>query len=171
MRFLNIGLLIAGAYLFTGCIPKLPEIQQPVQQVEKNTTSAPKSTLWKDTRPAKEHYPIKPEPYSLESGQKDPELLGPQSTVSRPLASSDAVQATPPGVASAGTVPPAPETQEETFLPKEEPASQPAAATATMTKDKCIALIGQEKYDEYTEKYGSETAALRKCLILQRLHR
>jgi len=169
MRFLNIGLLIAGAYLFTGCIPKLPVIEQPAK-VERNTT-APQPAMWQDTRPAREHYPIKPEPYSLESGQKDPELLGPQSTVSRPLASSDAVQSTAPGVASAGTVPPAPETREGTFLPRENPASKPAAATSTMTKDKCVSLIGQEKYDEYTRKYGSEAAALRKCLILQRLHR
>jgi len=170
MRILNIGLLIIGTYLFTGCVPKLPEIEEPAKKVEKNTTSAPKPALWKDTRPAKEHYPIKPEPYSLESGQKDPELLGPQSTVSRPLASSDTVQATPKGVASAGTVPPAPETQDGTFLPKED-SSPKSSTTATMTKEKCVALIGQTKYDEYTQKYGSEAAALRKCLILQRLHR
>jgi len=167
MRYFPIAFLLIGSYMFTGCIPRLPTLQEPVT-VEANTT---KPALWEDNRPATEHYPIKPEPYSLESGQKDPELLGPQSTVSRPLASSDAVQSTAPGVASAGTLPPSPETQEGTFLPKEEPAPQPAATTATMTKDKCISLIGQEKYDEYTQKYGSETAALRKCLILQRLHR
>jgi len=171
MKIPNIGLLIVGTYLFTGCVPRLPQIEEPPKKAVKPTESAPKPTMWKDTRPAKEHYPIKPEPYSLESGQKDPELLGPQSTVSRPLASSDAVQATPKGVASAGTVSPVPETQDGTFLPKEEPTPQPATTTATMTKEKCIELIGQEKYDQYTQKFGSETAALRKCLILQRLHR
>ena len=40
-----------------------------------------------------------------------------------------------------------------------------------MTRSKCIDLIGKAKYDEYTKRYGSEAAALRKCTILQRVQR
>jgi hypothetical protein len=62
------------------------------------------------------------------------------------------------------------ETNDGQFVPREEAPSQ-KPATSAMTRSKCIDLIGKAKYDEYTKRYGSETAALRKCTILQRVQR
>ncbi len=140
------------AFMITGCVPRLPT--PPVVQ-EQNTTHR---AMWKDTSGAEEHYSLKPEPYSLESGQKDPELLGPQSTIKRALINNEGVEST----ASDTT-----ETTDTAFLPREEPKRQTTAQV--MTRSKCIELIGQAKYDLYTKQFGSETAALRKCIILQRL--
>ena len=140
------------ALTITGCVPRLPT--PPVVQ-EQNTTHR---AMWEDTSGAEEHYSLKPEPYSLESGQKDPELLGPQSTIKHALVNSETVE---PGTS---------DTTEATgseFVPREEPKSQ--NTVQVMTRSKCIELIGQAKYDLYTKQFGSETAALRKCTILQRL--
>jgi hypothetical protein len=38
-----------------------------------------------------------------------------------------------------------------------------------MTRNACISLIGQEKYNTYVQKYGGEKGALRRCLILKRI--
>jgi hypothetical protein len=112
--------------------------------------------MWRDTANLEEHYSLKPEPYSLESNENDPELLGPQSTIKRSLASSEMVESPSPTTAA---------NTEEAFVPREDPeAPKPAE---TMTRSKCISLIGKAKYDEYTKRYGSEAAALRKCTILQ----
>jgi len=153
-RFIGLSSL-AGVLLLTGCMPRVPAPQLPQEQ---NTT---KRAMWQDTSDLEDHYSLKPEPYSLESGQKDPELLGPQSTIKRPL---------PDGNGEIDPLAETPPPQQERFLPKEE---APAAApqTAVMTRSKCIDLIGKAKYDEYTKKFGSETAALRKCTILQRVQK
>jgi hypothetical protein len=130
--------------------PPAPELPK-----EQNTTQR---AMWQDTGGLEEHYSLKPEPYSLESGQKDPELLGPQSTLKRSLAANEMRENAPSPAAATG---------EGTFVPREEP-PKPADPGA-MTRSKCIDLIGKAKYDEYTRRYGSEAAALRKCTILQRV--
>jgi len=140
---------LIGAALLSGCMPLMPQPELPKEQ---NTTQR---TMWQDTSGLEDHYSLKPEPYSLESGQKDPELLGPQSTIQRTLVGNEMMESPAPAAP-----------QEEKFLPRETPAAQEGDA---MTRRQCIDLIGKAKYDEYTKRYGSETAALRKCTILQRL--
>ena len=92
------------------------------------------------TRKKEAKYIIKPEPYSVKSKKKDPELLGPQRTY------------------HAGTT----TTQAPT-------ASQTTHRKSTMTKASCISMIGQAKYNSYVKKYGGDKGALRRCLILKRL--
>jgi len=43
----------------------------------------------------------------------------------------------------------------------------PAPAAKTMSKDACIALIGEAKFTRYTEMLGSEAAALKRCAMLK----
>ena len=85
-------------------------------------------------------YIIKEEPYSLKSKKNDPELLGPQRTYEH-TADSAAVSQT--------------HTRGKT--------------TSDMTRQQCISMIGQEKFDNYVKKYGGEKGALRRCLVLKRL--
>jgi hypothetical protein len=39
--------------------------------------------------------------------------------------------------------------------------------SSLMSKAECIAMIGEAKYDRYTEMFGSETAALKRCAMIR----
>lgn len=36
-----------------------------------------------------------------------------------------------------------------------------------MTKEECIGMIGQEKFEQYTEMFSGEAAAIKRCTILK----
>jgi len=148
-------ILFTAALLLSGCMPRVPT---PTLPQEQNTT---RPALWQDTSTLEDHYSLKPEPYSLESGQKDPELLGPQSTIKRSVV-NEGIMAEQPA-----TAPSAPSEETERFLPRDE-TPEPQGG---MTRRRCIDLIGKAKYDEYTRRFGSENAALRRCVILQRVQK
>ena len=92
------------------------------------------------TRRKEAQYVIKPEPYSVKSKKKDPELLGPQRTYHADASAQTKTAATTTRKKSAG-----------------------------MTKASCISLIGEAKYNSYVKKYGGAKGALRRCLIIKRL--
>jgi hypothetical protein len=62
-----------------------------------------------------------------------------------------------------------PETPKPSKVRKKQPveASNPAAATETMSKEACIEMIGQEKFDKYTHMLGSEAGAIKRCIMLK----
>ncbi len=128
----------------TACTPKL--------KMKKNTNKTNKY-LATEGDLAPQNYSFKPEPYSLNSKEKDPELLGPQSTIKKSDKNTTIAmqKSTPKPIAQI------------------EPTTPKKAQTITMNKERCIKLIGQTRYDKYTKQFGSETAALRKCIILQRV--
>ena len=37
----------------------------------------------------------------------------------------------------------------------------------SMTKEACIAMIGQEKFDKYTTMFGSEASSIKRCVMLK----
>jgi hypothetical protein len=49
---------------------------------------------------------------------------------------------------------------------KEKPEEQKSVGEK-MTKEECIAMIGEEKYQKYTEMFSSETGAIKRCTILK----
>ncbi|WP_292662009.1 hypothetical protein [Nitratifractor sp.] len=141
------------ALLLAGCVPKIPTPKVPDQNVSR--------TQWHDSSYVDENYHLKPEPYSLDSDQKDPELLGPQSTLKQPLESEIEEERVHEEESGDGT-----------FLSKDEsPKAPPATAHSAMTRSRCISLIGKSKYNQYTKQFGSEEAALRKCTILERVQK
>ncbi len=144
-----------GLFLLSGCAPKVPEL--PAQPKETN------ATLWHSHSSLEENYPLKPEPYSLDSNQKDPELLGPQSTLKHPLESEILQERTQEETQS----------DAQTFLERgaQDNRNKSSASQSGMTRSRCIALIGKSKYEQYTKQFGSEEAALRKCTILERIQR
>ncbi len=127
----------------------------PVAKKEVKEDSATKGIQpWRMYKRRKEgRYVIKPEPYSIDSKKSDPELLGPQRTIQ--TAETVAETAAPVPKAVTSPAPPAP--------------SAPKAPDAGMTRDACIGMIGQEKFDAYVQKYGGEKGAIHRCLILKRL--
>ena len=40
-------------------------------------------------------------------------------------------------------------------------------ATETMTKEECIAMIGEEKFEKYTQMFSSEASAIKRCMLLK----
>ena len=86
--YFKVALLFIFSILISGCSfnsmlrPKAPKVENNATQqpVEDNTTiitlEEPKIVEKK-----KDKYNLKPEPFSLESNEDDPELLGPQSTL------------------------------------------------------------------------------------------
>ncbi|WP_457603473.1 hypothetical protein [Nitratifractor sp.] len=152
---LTLILGFAGLFLLSGCAPKVPQL--PAQPKETN------ATLWHSHSSVEENYHLKPEPYSLDSNQKDPELLGPQSTLKQPLESE----------IQQGRVQEETQSDAQPFLENgvQINRNKPSASEGGMTRSRCIALIGKSKYEQYTKQFGSEEAALRKCTILERVQR
>jgi len=47
--------------------------------------------------------------------------------------------------------------------------SESAPIEGSMNNSECIAMIGQEKFDKYSEIYGGSSGALKKCKMLKAL--
>ncbi len=147
LRYLGYGCMIV--LLASGCVRRVRHI--PVEPVvvenASNPISKPVGTLYNTTQTERK-YALKPEPYSVGSKEKDPELLGPQRTIQE-------------------TSQP---TQVVTSQLVRTPASAPKLQT-NMSKSECISLIGQTKFERYSKRFGGETGALKRCAILKRLKR
>ena len=141
--------------ILNGAHHRAPRQNVQPKRVENNATKGLQpSRMYKRRKESK--YVIKPEPYSIASQKSDPELLGPQRTLTTtPTAAATPASATPdapvsPAVPSATSVPAA------------------KSPSGGVTREECIGWIGQERFDAYVAKYGGEQGALRRCLILKR---
>ena len=47
--------------------------------------------------------------------------------------------------------------------------SESSPVEVSMNNSECIAMIGQEKFDKYSEMYGGASGALKKCKMLKAL--
>ncbi len=45
-----------------------------------------------------------------------------------------------------------------------------AATGNGMNKTECIAMIGQEKFDKYTQMFGNETSSIKRCAMLKAMN-
>ncbi len=150
---------ITIALAVSGCLPiprpKLPEIP------DQNKTSG---RMWDDTRAIEENYKLRPEPYSLDSKQKDPELLGPQSTLKNNALAKNDNDITVSGATTSD--------EQITTTDIRPTVSKPeSSAKPPMDRSRCISLIGQAKFNEYAQRFGSEEAAIRRCAIMERVHK
>ena len=63
---------------------------------------------------------------------------------------------------------------EDTKAAKKDPVETQKAATISnegMTKEACIAMISQEKFDKYTAMFGSEEASIKRCTMLKAMNK
>ena len=51
-----------------------------------------------------------------------------------------------------------------------EPIQIPLATDTSMNKEECIAMISQEKFDKYAAMFGSETASIKRCNMIQAMN-
>ncbi len=156
---------------------------------------------------------LKPEPYSIASGEKDPELLGPQTTIKRSLKSSSknkivmpvmketdltkgkksttttkSVSKTkkkivkksstvkkPKTIASKEATPSSKKivkkqpTSEANNTSKKHPSAQTTKTDTPMTKTECVKMIGESKFSDYVNRFGGESGAVKRCVILKKL--
>jgi hypothetical protein len=59
---------------------------------------------------------------------------------------------------------------EDTASAKKDPVTKtetPAVASSSMSKEECIAMISQEKFDKYSAMFGSEAASIKRCTMLK----
>ncbi len=149
-----LGILIL--LLMSGCVRRVRHIPiepEPIETVENNKTATrPVGRLYNTTR-TESKYNLKPEPYSVGSNQKDPELLGPQRTI-------DVAKPTV-AVATADTI----------EKPKSVTETTTTSSKLSMSRDECISMIGQAKFDRYSKRFGGEAGAIKRCLILKKLQR
>jgi len=45
------------------------------------------------------------------------------------------------------------------------------AVTANMSREECIGMIGQAKFDKYTEMFGNEAASIKRCTLLKSIQK
>ncbi len=160
-RYIFIPLAIL---LLSGCAPKIN-----VPKMETNSTEK-----WEEYKASAgfnpnvdERYNLKPEPYSLASKEKDPELLGPQSTLrDNPLErTSDDIESE--DYDTAEPVSSKAEVVSEVYDNSNTGGTK--KSTQSMSRSECINMIGSSKFNEYVKKYGGEGAAIRRCAIMKRL--
>ena len=53
---------------------------------------------------------------------------------------------------------------------KKEKVNTTASTSAAMTKDECVAMITQEKFDKYTAMFGSEEASIKRCQMIKAMN-
>ena len=63
-----------------------------------------------------------------------------------------------------------PETDKKSTKKAEESSTvTDTAPTAIMTTSECVSIIGQEKFDRYSQMYGGDAGAIKKCKMLKAL--
>jgi len=162
--------IIISILLLSGCAPK---VQLP-QAINSEANQTKPTSVFSD-RPSfdpniDEKYHLNPEPYSLSSHQKDPELLGPQSTVkNNPLKSSNSeIEETNIDDSSSNSNGSS-EIVSEVY--DSDNSNKQSSSGSGMSKSQCIDMVGESTFNSYVKKYGSESAAIRRCVLLSRLHR
>jgi len=64
---------------------------------------------------------------------------------------------------------------EDTKAAKKDPITvekvAPTNHSNTMTKEECISMISQEKFDKYTAMFGSESASLKRCTMIKAMNK
>ena len=141
MRYIGYGLLIV--LLMSGCARRIRYFSSEYTDV--NETEQPTEELY--VQGTEEKYNLKPEPFSIDSNKKDPELLGPQSTIKREIRKEPEVTGATPAHSTSTN------------------------KASSMTKSECISMIGGDKFERYSKRFGGESGAIKRCAILKRLKR
>jgi len=175
MRYIGYGLLIV--LLMSGCVRRIRHIPiEPIPTVvaptiDTSNTKKPTGRLYTQRTEAK--YNLKPEPFSIDSNKTDPELLGPQTTIKREIKQEpEAIVA----INDTAIKTESPETIEPQPVVETVKAATPAYSTSTnnvasMTRSECISMIGGDKFERYSKRFGGDSGAIKRCAILKRLKR
>jgi len=137
MKYIAYGLL--ALTLMSGCTRYVGSVPLQGEYDEMNDTK-PTGSLYQQVSGGKQK--LRPEPFSAGSNKEDPEILGPQRTVSNKVDTNKAVSV-----------------------------SKVKKSGSTMTKKECIGMVGQAKFDMYSKKFGGDAGVLKRCTIIKKLRR
>lgn len=146
------ALLTLSALLFIACTPKIPEISKAKEQnlsLENNASTLLKAKLLAE----KEAKRLKKE--------KAKRFLPP------PPKKKIKLKKVKDDNFDASYMYPEDKKKKKKEVPKE---TKPKVASS-MTKEKCIAMISQAKFNKYTEIFGNEEASIKRCAMLQAMRK
>jgi hypothetical protein len=143
--------LACSALLLDGCGASV-NIPVRVAKRKAETDTATRSAAARSDKEVEKSAPLqapprKPKLKKVEDDNFSPEYMYPESTGKKRKRSSSSSDAQ--------------NRKEDSATPKATP------TPASVTKEECIALIGETKYDRYVEMLGSEAAALKRCTLLK----
>jgi len=136
MKYMFYGLI--AVVLMSGCSRHLfgPDVD-----VSDLNDTKPTGTMYQQR--SEGLYKLKAEPYSVKHNKKDPELLGPQSTMSRRAV------------------------EHKTVIKKRRATKQ----RSSMTRSECISMVGKTKFNQYSKRFGGEKGVLKRCTIIKKLRK
>ncbi len=143
MKYITYGIFIL--LFMSGCVRRVHHI--PIESAADQNDTNITGTLY-DTTHTEARYNLKPEPYSVGSKEKDPELLGPQRTLKEPTQTMQTATSQPVTTSVSG-----------------------GKSSAGMSKSECVSMIGRAKFDRYSKRFGGESGAIKRCAILKKLKR
>ena len=129
--------LLGTALLFVGCTPQ--PVVEPAEKVVKKPKTKPKAKKRRKAPKApKKNIKLK----EVEDTNFSSEYMYPETKTKK---------AKPVAVAKVAST--------ET--------TAPAASTSNMSRGECISMIGQAKFDKYTQMLGDEASAIKRCKMLK----
>jgi len=137
-------LLVSAALLAVGCADNTPKVKKPTPVEENNVTE-----------PTKTYVPQAPRRKialkKVEDDNHSSNYMYPEDKVKKVVPTKVAYA---PSVESNVTATPA----------------KKVATKSSMGKDECIGMIGQEKFDKYTQMFGNEASSIKRCTMLKSMN-
>ena len=130
-------MLISAALFIAGCASRTPEVAAPVV-VETNTTKDTNQT--RVPQQPKKNIKLK----EVQDDNYSSAYMYPEDKVKKEKVVKVA-DATPAVANTATTV----------------------STSNAMSKEECVNMIGQEKFDKYTQMFGNETSSIKRCAMLK----
>ena len=137
-------LLVSTALLAVGCADNTPKVKKPTP-VEENNVTEPKK-IYVPQAP-KRKIALK----KVEDDNHSSNYMYPEDKVKKVVPTKLAYA---PSVESNATATPA----------------KKVATKSAMSKDECIGMIGQEKFDKYTQMFGNEASSIKRCTMLKSMN-
>jgi hypothetical protein len=115
-----------------------------------NTTPKVRQPVKKEVQPVKKYTPPPPPKKKIELKEVQDDNYSPEYMYPEDKYKKDKLVEEKPTVST--------ETPVETAAP-------------AMSREECISMIGQEKFDKYTEMFGNEAASIKRCTLLKSMQK
>ena len=146
MKYIGISILLLA--LLSGCASRKNQtIQAPIVHKQAKPDW---NQLTRPTTP-KKHIKLK----EVDDTNFDDKYMYPEDTVKKETAETS--------VAKTPTM--------ETPITENSTIPTPVTTTGAMTKEECVSMITQEKFDKYSQMFGNENASIKRCAMLKAMRK
>jgi len=136
-------LLVSAALLAVGCADNTPKVKKPTPVEENNVTEPTKIYV---PQAPKRKIALK----KVEDDNHSSNYMYPEDKVKKVVPTKLAY---------------APSVESNTTTP-----AKKVATKSAMSKEECIGMIGQEKFNKYTQMFGSEASSIKRCTMLKSMN-